>query len=116
VAGELLACHAAGFQAIPPDALRYSSKPLRARWTCCSYLIRKQNFILDIPMAAVVTRQYLVYVDEIRASKPELAAEYLLMAAMLDRPSRMLLPPKRWLTGKKPKTPRRAGAPPAGVR
>jgi segregation and condensation protein A len=41
-----------------------------------------------------VTRQYLVYVDEIRSRNLELAAEYLLMAAMLiEIKSRMLLPP-----------------------
>ncbi len=60
------------------------------------YLIRKQNLnILDIPMLAV-TQQYLRYVDEIRSRNLELAAEYLLMAAMLiEIKSRMLLPPKK---------------------
>src|SRR5690606_39608797 len=60
------------------------------------YLIRKQNFdILDIPMAEV-THQYLAYVDEIRTRNLELAAEYLLMAAVLiDIKSRMLLPVKK---------------------
>lgn len=47
------------------------------------YLIRKQNFnILDIPLVQV-TDQYLGYVEEIRSRNLELAAEYLLMAAML---------------------------------
>jgi segregation and condensation protein A len=71
------------------------------------YLIRKQNFnILDIPMAAV-TRQYLSYVDEIRASNLELAAEYLLMAAMLiEIKSRMLLPPKKTAEGEEAEDPR----------
>jgi segregation and condensation protein A len=71
------------------------------------YLIRKQNFnILDIPMAAV-TRQYLTYVDEIRATNLELAAEYLLMAAMLiEIKSRMLLPPKKVAEGQEPEDPR----------
>jgi hypothetical protein len=57
------------------------------------YLIRRQNFnILDIPLAEV-TRQYLVYVEEIRRHNLELASEYLLMAALLiDIKSRMLLP------------------------
>ena len=60
------------------------------------YLIRKQNFnILDIPLADV-TRQYLDYVEQLRRRNLELAAEYLLMAAMLiEIKSRMLLPPKK---------------------
>ena len=60
------------------------------------YLIRKQNFnILDIPMAQV-TLQYLKYVDQIRQRNLELAAEYLLMAAMLiEIKSRMLLPSRK---------------------
>jgi segregation and condensation protein A len=60
------------------------------------YLIRKQNFnVLDIPMAQV-TSQYLTYVDQIRHTNLELAAEYLLMAAMLiEIKSRMLLPMKK---------------------
>lgn len=71
------------------------------------YLIRKQNFnILDIPMAGV-TRQYLVYVDEIRGRNLELAAEYLLMAAMLiEIKSRMLLPPRKVAGGQEPEDPR----------
>src|SRR5206468_10349810 len=71
------------------------------------YLIRKQNFnILAIPMAAV-TRQYLVYVDEIRVRNLELAAEYLLMAAMLiEIKSRMLLPPKKTAEGEEAEDPR----------
>jgi len=57
------------------------------------YLIRKANVdILDIPMAPL-TRQYLDYVEAMRASNLELAAEYLVMAAMLiEIKSRMLLP------------------------
>jgi segregation and condensation protein A len=61
------------------------------------YLIRKANInILDIPMAPL-TAQYLVYVEAMRARNLELAAEYLLMAAMLlEIKSRMLLPrPKK---------------------
>ena len=60
------------------------------------YLIRKQNFnVLDIPMAQV-TQQYLSYIDQIRHTNLELAAEYLLMAAMLiEIKSRMLLPMKK---------------------
>ena len=57
------------------------------------YLIRKQNIdILDIPVADI-TRQYMEYVEMMRAAQLELAAEYLVMAAMLaEIKSRMLLP------------------------
>jgi segregation and condensation protein A len=54
-----------------------------------------------------VTRQYLTYVDEIRNSNLELAAEYLLMAAMLiEIKSRMLLPPKKTAEGEEAEDPR----------
>ena len=81
---------------IPPDALQVFLEAFEGPLDLLLYLIRKQNFnILDIPMAAV-TRQYLVYVDEIRATNLELAAEYLLMAAMLiEIKSRMLLPSRK---------------------
>jgi len=81
---------------IPPDALKVFLEAFEGPLDLLLYLIRKQNFnILDIPMAAV-TRQYLAYVDEIRSTNLELAAEYLLMAAMLiEIKSRMLLPPKK---------------------
>jgi segregation and condensation protein A len=56
---------------------------------------------------AAVTRQYLVYVDEIRERNLELAAEYLLMAAMLiEIKSRMLLPPKKTAQGEEAEDPR----------
>ena len=56
---------------------------------------------------AGVTRQYLVYVDEIRGRNLELAAEYLLMAAMLiEIKSRMLLPPKKMAEGQEAEDPR----------
>jgi segregation and condensation protein A len=56
---------------------------------------------------AAVTRQYLTYVDEIRERNLELAAEYLLMAAMLiEIKSRMLLPPKRTAEGEEAEDPR----------
>jgi segregation and condensation protein A len=78
---------------IPPDALEVFLEAFEGPLDLLLYLIRKQNFnILDIPMAAV-TRQYLSYVEEIRSRNLELAAEYLLMAAMLiEIKSRMLLP------------------------
>ncbi len=92
---------------IPPDALLVFLEAFEGPLDLLLYLIRKQNFnILDIPMAAV-TRQYLVYVDEIRATNLELAAEYLLMAAMLiEIKSRMLLPPKRQAEGQEAEDPR----------
>ena len=56
---------------------------------------------------AGVTRQYLGYVDEIRGRNLELAAEYLLMAAMLiEIKSRMLLPPKKVADGQEAEDPR----------
>jgi segregation and condensation protein A len=78
---------------IPPDALEVILETFEGPLDLLLYLIRKQNFnILDIPMAEV-TRQYLRYVEEIRARNLELAADYLLMAAMLiEIKSRMLLP------------------------
>ena len=92
---------------IPPDALQIFLEAFEGPLDLLLYLIRKQNFnILDIPMAAV-TRQYLTYVDEIRASNLELAAEYLLMAAMLiEIKSRMLLPPKKTAEGEEAEDPR----------
>lgn len=92
---------------IPPDALEVFLEAFEGPLDFLLYLIRKQNFnILDIPMAAV-TRQYLSYVDEIRQHNLELAAEYLLMAAMLiEIKSRMLLPPKKVAEGQEPEDPR----------
>ena len=92
---------------IPPDALEVFLEAFEGPLDLLLYLIRKQNFnILDIPMAGV-TRQYLAYVDEIRQRNLELAAEYLLMAAMLiEIKSRMLLPPKKVAEGEEAEDPR----------
>ena len=92
---------------IPPDALQVFLEAFEGPLDLLLYLIRKQNFnILDIPMAGL-TRQYLSYVDEIRQSNLELAAEYLLMAAMLiEIKSRMLLPPKKTADGEEAEDPR----------
>lgn len=81
---------------IPPDALEIFLEAFEGPLDLLLYLIRKQNFnILDIPMAQV-TEQYLKYVDQIRERNLELAAEYLLMAAMLiEIKSRMLLPQRK---------------------
>jgi segregation and condensation protein A len=78
---------------IPPDALEIMLDAFEGPLDLLLYLIRKANVdILDIPMAPL-TRQYLDYVESMRASNLELAAEYLVMAAMLiEIKSRMLLP------------------------
>lgn len=92
---------------IPPDALEVFLEAFEGPLDLLLYLIRKQNFnILDIPMAGL-TRQYLSYVEEIRHRNLELAAEYLLMAAMLiEIKSRMLLPPKHVADGQEADDPR----------
>lgn len=78
---------------IPPDALEIYLDAFEGPLDLLLYLIRKANVnILDIPMAPL-TAQYLVYVEAMRKSNLELAAEYLLMAAMLlEIKSRILLP------------------------
>ncbi|MEX3583721.1 MAG: ScpA family protein [Burkholderia sp.] len=92
---------------IPPDALEVFLETFEGPLDLLLYLIRKQSFnVLDIPMAEV-TAQYLGYVDQIRESNLELAAEYLLMAAMLiEIKSRMLLPVKQDDTGEEAEDPR----------
>src|SRR5690349_21510478 len=92
---------------IPPEALQVFLEAFEGPLDLLLYLIRKQNFnILDIPMAGL-TRQYLAYVDQVRQTNLELAAEYLLMAAMLiEIKSRMLLPPKKTADGAEPEDPR----------
>ena len=78
---------------IPPDALRIFLDTFEGPLDLLLYLIRKHNLdVLDIPMSSL-TRQYMDYVDAMRANQLELAAEYLLMAALLiEIKSRMLLP------------------------
>jgi segregation and condensation protein A len=78
---------------IPPDALEVMLEAFQGPLDLLLYLIRKQNLdILDIPMAPL-TRQYLEYIEAMRHKNFELAAEYLVMAAMLmEIKSRMLLP------------------------
>ena len=92
---------------IPPDALEIFLEAFEGPLDLLLYLIRKQNFnILDIPMAQV-TKQYLLYVEQIRMRNLELAAEYLLMAAMLiEIKSRMLLPVRKADTGEEAEDPR----------
>jgi len=78
---------------IPPDALEIILEAFEGPLDLLLYLIRKENLdILDIPMAPL-TRQYLEYVEAMRTKNLELAAEYLVMAAMLmEIKSRLLLP------------------------
>ena len=78
---------------IPPDALEVVLEAFEGPLDLLLYLIRKENLdILDIPMAPL-TRQYLEYVEIMRSRNLELAAEYLVMAAMLmEIKSRLLLP------------------------
>jgi len=92
---------------IPPDALEVFLEAFEGPLDVLLYLIRRQNFdIFDIPMAEV-TRQYLAYIDEIRSRNLELAAEYLLMAALLiSIKSRMLLPVKKADSGEEVEDPR----------
>ena len=78
---------------IPPDALEVILEAFEGPLDLLLYLIRKENLdILDIPMAPL-TLQYLEYVEIMRSRNLELAAEYLVMAAMLmEIKSRLLLP------------------------
>ncbi|TRZ57807.1 MAG: segregation/condensation protein A [Rhodocyclaceae bacterium] len=92
---------------IPPDALEIILESFEGPLDLLLYLIRKANIsVLDIPMAPL-TRQYLVYVEAMRKRNLELAAEYLLMAAMLiEIKSRMLLPRQPKLDTGEPDDPR----------
>src|SRR6185369_4754221 len=78
---------------IPPDALAVMLDAFEGPLDLLLYMIRRANIdILDIPMAPL-TRQYLDYVEAMRTTNLELAADYLVMAAMLiEIKSRMLLP------------------------
>ncbi len=92
---------------IPPDALAVMLDAFEGPLDLLLYLIRKANIdILDIPMAPL-TRQYLDYVEAMRASNLELAADYLVMAAMLiEIKSRMLLPRPKQVEGEEVEDPR----------
>jgi segregation and condensation protein A len=78
---------------IPPDALEVFLDAFEGPLDLLLYLIRRQNLdILDIPIADI-TRQYMEYIELMQDLRLELAAEYLVMAAMLaEIKSRMLLP------------------------
>lgn len=78
---------------IPPDALEVFLDAFEGPLDLLLYLIRRQNLeILDIPIAEI-TRQYTGYIEMMQGLRLELAAEYLVMAAILaEIKSRMLLP------------------------
>ncbi len=78
---------------IPPHALEVFLEAFAGPLDLLLYLIRRQNIdILDIPVAEI-TRQYVEYIELMKEVQLDLAAEYLLMAAMLaEIKSRMLLP------------------------
>jgi len=78
---------------IPPDALEVFLEAFEGPLDLLLYLIRRQNLdVLDIPIAEI-TRQYMTYIEMLQDIQFELAAEYLVMAAILaEIKSRMLLP------------------------
>jgi segregation and condensation protein A len=78
---------------IPPDALEVILEAFEGPLDLLLYLIKRQNLdILDIPIAPV-TKQYIEYIDMMKEMRLELAAEYLVMAAVLaEVKSRLLLP------------------------
>lgn len=92
---------------IPPDALEVFLEAFEGPLDLLLYLIRRQNMdILDIPVAEI-TRQYMEYVEMMKAMRFELAAEYLLMAAMLGEiKSRSLLPRPKNEDGEEGEDPR----------
>src|SRR5438105_8477478 len=91
---------------IPPDALEVFFDTFEGPLDLLLYLIRRANLdILDIPMARL-TEQYVEYVEVMRTRNLEVAAEYLVMAAMLmEIKSRMLLP-RRTMPGAEDEDPR----------
>ena len=92
---------------IPPDAMAVMLDAFEGPLDLLLYLIRKANVnVLDIPMAPL-TVQYLTYVEAMRTQNLELAADYLVMAAMLiEIKSRMLLPKARVVEGEDVEDPR----------
>jgi len=92
---------------IPPDAMAVMLDAFEGPLDLLLYLIRKANVnILDIPMAPL-TEQYLTYVEAMRSHNLELAADYLVMAAMLiEIKSRMLLPKPKAIEGEEAEDPR----------
>lgn len=92
---------------IPPDAMAVMLDAFEGPLDLLLYLIHRANVnVLDIPMAPL-TEQYLVYVEAMRSQNLELAADYLVMAAMLiEIKSRMLLPRPKAAVGDDAEDPR----------
>ncbi|MCB1613079.1 MAG: segregation/condensation protein A [Xanthomonadales bacterium] len=91
---------------IPPDALEVILEAFEGPLDLLLYLIRRQNLdILDIPIAAI-TRQYVGYIDMMQELRFELAAEYLVMAAILAEIKSRLLLPRPPATGEEEEDPR----------
>ncbi|MDO8268022.1 MAG: ScpA family protein [Moraxellaceae bacterium] len=92
---------------IPPDALEVFLEAFEGPLDLLLYLIRRQNLdILDIPVAEI-TKQYMAYVEMMHAINMELAAEYLVMAAVLGEiKSRSLLPRPKTEDGEEEEDPR----------
>ncbi len=91
---------------IPPEALRIVLEAFEGPLDLLLYLIRRHNLdVLDIPMARL-TAQYMAYVEVMDAAQWELAAEYLLMAALLVEIKSRLLLPKPTLPDKEAADPR----------
>ncbi|MDR2614364.1 MAG: segregation/condensation protein A, partial [Candidatus Accumulibacter sp.] len=92
---------------IPPDAMEVMLDAFEGPLDLLLYLIRKANInVLDIPMAPL-TEQYLTYVEAMRSRNLELAADYLVMAAMLiEIKSRLLLPRIKSVEGEETEDPR----------
>src|SRR6187401_2284420 len=92
---------------IPPEALSVFLEAFEGPLDLLLYLIRKHSLdIRDIPMADL-TRQYMAYVEAMREDQLALAAEYLLMAALLiEIKSRMLLPRQKRADDAEPEDPR----------
>lgn len=92
---------------IPPDALEVFLEAFQGPLDLLLYLIKRQNLdILDIPVAQI-TSQYMQYVELMKAMNLELAAEYLVMAAMLSEiKSRSLLPRPKTEDGEEEEDPR----------
>lgn len=80
---------------IPPDALEVILESFEGPLDLLLYLIRKQKFDITALPVAMITRQYMEYVEVMKTLKLELAAEYLLMAAILAEIKSRLLLPKR---------------------
>lgn len=80
---------------IPPDALEVILETFEGPLDLLLYLIRKQKFDITTLPVADITKQYMSYVEVMKTLKLELAAEYLLMAAILAEIKSRLLLPKR---------------------